>query len=40
MQGALYLLFGVNNKVKNTFFKWANPGLFLFIFIIFLIQFQ
>ena len=25
---------------KQSFKKWANPGLFLFVFVIFSIQFQ
>ena len=25
---------------KESFFKWANPGLFFFIFVLFLLQFQ
>ena len=29
-----------DQDVSNIFFKWANTGLFLFIFVLFPLQFQ
>ena len=30
----------IGHKTINSFFKWANPGLFLFIFVLFSLQIQ
>ena len=29
-----------NDDLTKLFFKWANPGLFLFIIVLFSLQFQ
>ena len=36
----LFCLFSLNGQDSNFIKKWANPGLFLFIFVIFSIQFE
>ena len=40
-KGQVQKPFGYRGAIINVFFvKWANPGLFLFVFVLFSLQFQ